>query len=324
MRDVINLAHGSGGTEMDQLIAGFGFRNRGDWKEYDNDSATIDIGGGQLLVFTTDSFIVDPIFFPGGDIGHLAVCGTINDLAVMGAKPLGLSISLVLEEGFPRKDLSRIIKSIDKLSVETKIPIATGDTKVMDRGKVDKIVINTAGVGIATKDGILTKKIAVGDKVLISGGLGEHAVALLSKRFDYETNVVSDSKPLIGELMSVRDRLKVAKDATRGGIAAVLNEIAGRNGMGMLLIEEKVPVRKEVRNLAEMLGIEAYELASEGRFVCIASAKDAPKVEKELKRFNKDAAIIGVIVKGDRVAIQTMLGRRILTKPRGRIVPRIC
>lgn len=323
-KEFISLAHGSGGKEMTELIQSFTLSNRGKWENFDNDSSTLDLKSNQKLVFTTDSFLVDPIFFPGGDIGHLAMCGTINDLAVMGAKPLGLSLSFVIEEGFPIKNLEKILKSINTISVEYDIPIVTGDTKVMEHGKIDKIIINTSGIGIINPDELLTKNIEVGDKILLSGGLGEHAVALLSKRFDYETKIKTDSKPVIKEIQTVKKMIKIAKDPTRGGVAATLNEICEKQNKGMLLYEKEIPAKKEVRKVVEMLGINLYELACEGRFICIVSKNHADTVEKELKKFNKDAAIIGEITEGKSVIVQSILGKRILPNPTGRIVPRIC
>jgi len=322
-KTIITLAHGSGGAEMQQLINSFNLQNRGKWKNYDNDSATIDLDGKQLI-FTTDSFIVDPVFFPGGDIGHLAFSGTVNDLAVLGATPLGLSLSFVIEEGFSTTNLEKIINSINRLSNQTNIPIVTGDTKVMQKGKIDKIIVNTSGIGIATNEELLTKPIDSGDKIILSGGLGEHAVALLSQRFDYETDIVTDSKPIITEIKAIQKHIKIAKDPTRGGIAAILNEICEKNHVGMLLDDEKIPVRPEVRKVTEMLGINLYELASEGRFVCIVSKEKAQLVEKKLQKFNPDASIIGEIIDDNKVFVQTMLGKRILPTPSGRIVPRIC
>jgi hydrogenase expression/formation protein HypE len=322
--DIVSLSEGSGGYEMAQLIASYNFSNRGRWRSFDNDSATFDVGGGRVLLFTTDSFVIDPIFFPGGDIGRVAACGTINDIAVMGGRPLGLSLGLVIEEGFPKRDLARIIRSIDRVSLEAKVPVVTGDTKVMERGKIDKIVINTSAVGIARGEDLLTKKIAKGDKVILSGGLGEHAVALLSRRFDYETRIVSDAKPLLDELSALKGMIRAAKDPTRGGIAAALNEICDRNKVGMLIREESVPAKREVRKVAEMLGINLYELACEGRFVCVAPEDKADAVLRKLRKFNPDASIIGEVTKGDKVVVDTILGRRIMPWPTGRIVPRIC
>jgi len=211
-KKIISLSHGSGGKEMNELISSFNFKARGKWKNCDDDSATIDINENNTnkhLVFTTDSFVVDPLFFPGGNIGHLAFCGTVNDLLVMGADPLGLSLSFIIEEGFAKSDLQKIVDSISTLSEQTNIPIATGDTKVMEKGKLDKIIVNTSGIGIVSEEKMLTRKINIGDKIIISGGLGEHAVALLSKRFDYETDIVTDSKPLNNEIYAVRELIKV-------------------------------------------------------------------------------------------------------------------
>ena len=319
-KEIITLAHGSGGKEMNALIESLGFSYRGDWKNCDDDAASIDIG--KKLVFTTDSFIVDPIFFPGGNIGHLAFSGTVNDLLVMGAVPLGLSLSLVIEEGFSVGELKKIITTIKSLSEKFKIPVVTGDTKVMQKGKVDKIIINTSGVGIA--ENMLTKKPEAGDKIILSGSLGEHAVALLSKRFDYKTDIVSDSKPLVEEFNEVRDLIKIAKDPTRGGIAASLNEICKKHKIGMLIDEEAVPAKRSVKKVVDMLGINLYELACEGRFICIAAKENASLVENKLQKFNKSARIIGEITGGSNVVMQTILGKRILPVPSGRIVPRIC
>ncbi|MFH1470806.1 MAG: hydrogenase expression/formation protein HypE [Candidatus Micrarchaeota archaeon] len=321
--DFITLAHGSGGQEMTELIRRFSFF-KGKWKNCDNDSATLSIGGGKHLAFTTDSFTVDPIFFPGGDIGHLSFSGTVNDLAVMGATPLGLSLGFVMEEGFPMGDLGRITNSIARLSKSTCIPVVTGDTKVMGKGKMDKIVINTSGVGLVLEKELLKKKIAPGDRVILSGGLGEHAVALLSKRFNYETSITTDSKPLIEEMKAIRSLIKVAKDPTRGGLASILNEMCERGKVGMVLDEDSIPAKPEVVKVAEMLGLNLYELACEGRLACVCSPENSNEVEKKLKRFNKDASIIGGVVKGKGVIIQTILGKRVLPVPTGRIVPRIC
>jgi hydrogenase expression/formation protein HypE len=324
MNEIISLAHGSGGKEMVELINSYHLPFRGNWKNYDNDAATLDIGNGRLLVFTTDSFTVSPVFFPGGDIGHIAMCGTINDLAVIGAQPVGISLAFVIEEGFSTKELNRILSSIKKISRQTKIPVVTGDTKVMEKGKLDRIIINTAGVGFVKKKEVLTKKVKKGDKIILSGGLGEHAVALLSKRFDYETTIVSDSKPIVEEIQRVKNFIKIAKDPTRGGIAATLHEICQRHEIGMWLDEKSIPAKPGVRTVTELLGINLYELACEGRFVCITSDKHANTVEKILKKYNRDASIIGEVTDGDTIIIQSILGKRILPLPTGRIVPRIC
>ncbi len=324
MKERIGLSQGSGGKEMAELIGEFKFKNRGDWKNTSDDASTYDLGDGRLLVFSTDSYTIDPIFFPNADIGHLAVSGTINDLVVMGADPIGLSLSFVIEEGLEVKDLECIVGSIRRLCEEIDVPIATGDTKVMGKGKLDKIIINTSGVGIVEKGRLLDKKPMIGDKIILSGGLAEHAVALLSKRFDYTTDIVSDSKPLIDELRKVRDMIKVAKDPTRGGISASLNEICERYGICITVNDKDVPVKQAVESVCNMLGLNVYDLACEGRFVCVTSCAHAETVLMILRKFNKDAAIIGEVCEGDKVIVQTELGRRILPPPTGEIVPRIC
>jgi hydrogenase expression/formation protein HypE len=323
-KNIINLSEGSGGKEMQELIKLFGNFYKAKWQNSFNDSATLSINKHEKLFFTTDSFVVDPIFFPGGDIGKISVCGTINDLAVMGVVPIGLSLSLIIEEGFNKSDLKKIINSINNVSKKTKVPIVTGDTKVMPKGKIDKIVINVSGIGIAKNKDLLDKKIEMGDIIIISGGIGEHATALLSKRFNYKTNIVTDSKPLIDEIQLIKDKIKIAKDLTRGGIASILNEICISNNLGMIIDEEKIPIKNQVKNVTNLLGISPYELACEGRFVCIANKNNAKKVQKILKKFNKSASIIGEITKGKNVILKTIVADCILQMPSGRIVPRIC
>lgn len=320
---LIHLAHGAGGKEMESLIDTFKFTDRGKWENCDNDAATYEIGDN-ILVFTTDSFTVEPIFFPGGDIGHLAMCGTINDLCVMGAEPIGISFGLIVEEGFPLSQLKKIVSSIKKISRETSIPVATGDTKVMEKNKLDKIVINTSGIGIVQKGELLDKKLVPGDKIIISGGLGEHATAILSKRFNFETEIQTDSKPILNEIRAIKSLIKQAKDPTRGGIASALNELSRRNNVGIIINEDAVPVKKEVRVTTELLGINPYELACEGRFIAVSSSENAETVVSMLKKYNENASIIGEVVKGDKVIIETFLGKKILSTPTGRIVPRIC
>lgn len=326
-KEKISLAEGSGGKEMEDLIKSFQIKNRGIWQDSDNDAATLKINSNQNLVFTTDSFVVDPLFFPGGNIGDLAFCGTVNDICMMGANPFGLSLSLIIEEGFPKEDLKKIMDTINKLSSDWGVPVVTGDTKVMEKGKIDKIIINTSAVAISER--LLKDEIEEGDQIILSGGIGEHAVALLSKRFDYKTEIVSDSKPLILEISSIKHDVKQAKDPTRGGIAAVLNELAEKNDVGMMIDEEKIPIKPEVKKVCEMLGINPYELACEGRFVCIVSKENAKQVLRKLKKYNNQASIIGEITQeenkdNNKVILNTFLGKRILPKPKGRIVPRIC
>jgi len=334
----VKLSEGNGGKEMNSLINELKKHLPGsNWTHTDNDAAVLktDIG---FFGFTTDSFIVDPVFFPGGNIGKIAVCGTINDLAMMGIRPSALSLSLVLEEGFPKQQLDDIMKTIGRISAETSIPVVTGDTKVMQRGKVDKIIINTSTIGIADK--VLDASIYPGDKIILSGSLGDHAVAVLSERFDFKTSIVSDCKPLWEEIAAIRPFIKQAKDPTRGGLASALNDLAEKNGVSIIIDEGSIKVEKEVRSAVDLLGIDLYSLASEGRFVCITSPDRTNEVLHRLKQFNQDASVIGEVVRnkdvlvdyhtGEKaeakpeVIIKTRFGRRLLPVPSGNIVPRIC
>jgi hydrogenase expression/formation protein HypE len=266
-KQTIELNHGGGGYKSWELlkeIRGI-LKFKGDWKNCEDDGAVLDmaplirgVGGfenrgdnpprppyqGGGLVFTTDAFIVDPIFFPGGDIGKIAMCGTINDLSVMGAKPLGIALSIIIEEGFSKTDFLKIISSINKVSRESGVPVATGDTKVTEKGKIDKIEITTSGIGIAKKI-ISNNGIKAGDLIIASGDLGEHAVALLSKRFNYKTKIKSDSKPLNKELEKVGKYLNAAKDPTRGGLSANLVEMAEKSKVRIILEEKIYPIKKK-------------------------------------------------------------------------------
>lgn len=322
----IPLDYGNGGQEMQDFLQTF-LPNfyRGDWQNSQNDAATLPLPDGQHLCFTTDSFVVDPLEFAGGNIGHLAFAGTVNDLVVMGAKPLGLSCSLVIEEGLDQEVLDRVIKAMQDLSEQYQIPIVTGDTKVMERGALDKLVINTSGVGIATK--VLSEPLAPGDKIIVSGGIGEHGVALLSQRFDFQTDIVSDSKPLVTEMEAIAPHVKLAKDPTRGGLAASLNELAQQHQCAITVEEPKIPMHSAVRMAGELLGIDIMHLANEGKLVCVAAPDQAEAVVKTLKTFNPLAAIIGTVEephKKGSVTLKTELGSRRLTMPSGKIVPRIC
>ncbi|MFH1030310.1 MAG: hydrogenase expression/formation protein HypE [bacterium] len=276
-----------------------------------------------FIAFTTDTFVVDPIFFAGGNIGDLAFNGTLNDLLVQGAEPLGISLALVLEEGFLFTDLGKILKSISKLSGKVKVPIATGDTKVVPKGAIDKIMITTSGIGIV-KNILSDKNLKPGDKIIASGTLGDHGAALLANRFKYKTNLKSDTKPLLNEIKSVKDYLTSAKDPTRGGIAAVLNEMAKKSKIKIILDEEKIPIKKETMAIAKLLGINKHALASEGRFVAGVSQKHVKKVINELKKFNKNAIIMGEVVDGEGVYIKNKLGEKRLDIPEGILIPRIC
>lgn len=335
---MIKLSEGSGGKEMQELVKkiavilrqgnseGVERMSVARWTNMDDDSA-VWRAGKENLCFTTDSYVVEPIFFPGGDIGKIAVCGTINDLAVMGVTPTGISLGLILEEGFSRESLFRILESIAAVSASAGVPVVTGDTKVLEKGKLDKIIINTAGIGVGSR--ILDDKLCAGDKVIVSGSIGEHGAAILAKRFEFESDILSDSKVVLEEIKAVKSLIKQAKDPTRGGIAATLNELCERNGVGMAIAGQDIPVKKEVGALCELLGIDVYTLACEGRFVCVCSAESAESVVSLLRGFNSEAAVIGEVVEGKEiggkeVVLNTGFGKRILPMPTGNLVPRIC
>ncbi|HCP08657.1 MAG TPA: hydrogenase expression/formation protein HypE [Candidatus Moranbacteria bacterium] len=334
----IELESGAGGEKSNALIGRIkkNFKVKGIWKNLEDDAATFDLAcigtfdvhnGHQMstkLVFTTDAFIIDPIFFPGGDIGKIAVCGTINDLSVMGAVPAGLSLSLVIEEGFPEKDLEKIMQSINSVCKEVNVPIVTGDTKVTEKGKIDKIEITTSGVGFASKI-IENGGARPGDAVIVSGDLGEHAVALLASRFNYRTKIKSDCKPLTKEIQSVSKYLTSCKDPTRGGVAEVLNEIAEKSKVKIVLKEDILPFKKETVAISDLLGIDKFAFPSEGRFVATVPKKDAQKTIKILQKYNPEAKIIGEVAKGKGVYLKTNLGSlKPIEMPTGKLIPRIC
>ncbi len=321
----IELDHGGGGYKSWELLREIRqiLKFKGKWRNCEDDAAIFEIGK-EKIAFTTDAFIVDPIFFPGGDIGKIAMAGTINDLAVMGAKPLGISLSIVIEEGFSKNDLMKIIESINKISRESEVPVVTGDTKVTEKGKIDKIEITTAGIGIARKI-ISNDGIKPGDEIISSGDLGEHAVTLLSKRFNYQTKIKSDSKPLNIELRKIGSYLNACKDPTRGGLAANLVEMAQKSKVKVVLREESLPYKKETIALSELLGIDIFSLASEGRFIAAVSPKNISRVLKILRRFNPEAKIIGEAERGKGVYLKTKLGSlRPIEMPSGKLIPRIC
>lgn len=296
----------------------------GKWTNTGDDGAVFKLPDGKSLVMTTDAFIIDPIFFPGGDIGKISMCGTINDLSVMGARPMGIALSFIIEEGFPSSDLEKIIRSINEISRQTKIPVVTGDTKVSYKGKIDKIAITTTGIGIAEKI-ISNDGARPGDKVITSGDLGEHGAIILAYRFNYKTKLKSDSQPILKEMQSVGKYLTSAKDPTRGGLAENLNEIAEKSKVKIVLSEKSLPYKKEVKAIGNLLGIDIMALPSEGRFIATFPEKFAAKAVKILQKFNKTAKIIGEVEKGKGVFLNTESGGlRPIEMPRGKLVPRIC
>lgn len=331
--DKILLVHGSGGTKMHELINEVILNNLGNPLLSElMDSAVLKING-KKIAFTTDSYVINPIFFNGGDIGKLAVCGTINDLSAVGAKPLYISLSLIIEEGFERESLERIVESIKKVSEEENVLVVTGDTKVVEKGKGDKIFINTSGIGIIENDVKLSySRIEKGDKVIINGGIAEHGTSILNERLNLKLSnpPISDCKPLwkiVNEVMKISDRIKFMRDPTRGGIASPLNEIVSKSGLGIELFEKNIPVKENVLGVCELLGLDPLYIANEGKMLFIVGKEDAEKVLEKLREMGeREANIIGeVISEPKRVLLKTLSGgRRIVDPLSGEPLPRIC
>lgn len=337
VEEKITVLHGAGGLVMEKLIRErilpkFKVRAAGPiGLDHLDDGAVLDLPPGKV-VFTTDSHVVKPLFFPGGDIGKLAVTGTVNDLVVMGARPVALSLALVIEEGFPLGDLERILESAATSLAETGVALVTGDTKVMGKGELDGLVINTTGVGVA--DRIVPDSGArPGDFVVVTGTVGEHGLAVLAARNELpvETPVESDVAPLwpaLAEALATGG-ITAMKDPTRGGLAAALNEMAQKSKLGMEVEEEKIPVRPEVQGLCELLGMSAYELACEGRAVLtVAPAKLEAVLEALHKHpLTRGAQPLGRVTQSypGRVILRTAVGgKRFLEMPLGDPIPRIC
>jgi hydrogenase expression/formation protein HypE len=329
----VNLAHGAGGEVMGELLRTLTkVKNRnagGIGLESLDDGAVIPIDGNNV-VFTTDSHVVRPIFFPGGDIGRLAVCGTVNDLAVMGGRPLALSCGMILEEGFDIIDLERIVASMDEALTESGAHLVTGDTKVVERGSLDKIIINTAGIGLAEKV-VRDNGFRVGDRIIVTGTLGDHGLAVLTHRegFDMGEQIRSDVSPVWGlvELALAAGDVHAMKDPTRGGFASAINDMARKSRTGVIIEEEALPIRRSVRSASEMLGIDPLEVANEGKIVMAVAPGDAEAVLSALRthRYGKEAAIVGTVVEGDRVIMRTRIGgERFIEPPLGDPVPRVC
>ncbi len=334
MENRVLLAHGSGGKLSHDLIAqsfisalGNPILNKLD------DSAVFELSG--RLAFTTDSFIVSPIFFPGGDIGKLAVCGTVNDLAMSGATPLYLSLSFIIEEGLPIDELEKIVGSIYQAADEAGVKIVTGDTKVVNQGSADKLFINTSGVGIVPPGVNISAANAIpGDKVILSGNLGNHGIAVLSQRegLKFQVPIPSDCAPLnkmVAEILETSADIHCLRDPTRGGVATTLNDFAEQSQVGIRIEEEKIPVHKAVLAACELLGFDPLYIANEGKLVAVVSPADADKVLAKIRQnhYGTEASIIGEVVSEHRgqVVMKTSLGAsRIIDVLIGELLPRIC
>jgi len=334
MNETILLAHGSGGRLSHELIA------RKLLPPFANpllakldDSAVFDIKG--RLAFTTDSYVVNPVFFPGGDIGRLAVCGTVNDLSMSGSTPLYLSLSLIIEEGLTFEALDRIVSSIKAAAEEAEVKIITGDTKVVNRGAADKLFINTAGIGaVAEGIDISGSNARPGDKVILSGAVGDHGIAVMSQRegLKFDVPVQSDCAPLnrlVSEMLQTSPRIHCLRDPTRGGLATSLNELARQSEVDIRIEEEKIPVHDGVRAACELLGFDPLYIANEGKLIAIADPGDADRLLSRMKQnpYGSEASIIGEVtdVHKGKVVLRTTLGTsRIVDMLSGELLPRIC
>jgi hydrogenase expression/formation protein HypE len=334
----IGMSHGAGGEIMQGLISDIILNNITNKQVADgvglaalDDGATIPLGENEI-VMSTDSHTIDPIFFPGGDIGRISMAGTVNDVAVMGAKPLAISNAMIISEGFSGEDLERIIKSMDEVSMETGVSIVTGDTKVMEHDKLDKIIICTTGIGVAPREQITRdSSLKVGNKIILSGSVGDHGMAIMSYRegFGFETDLQSDVAPVWGMVEAALEigGVNSMKDPTRGGIANALNEMAEKSGVGMIIDEEKIPVKRAVHAASEMLGIDPFEVANEGKVIMGVEVDKAEEVLEAVRKqkYGKDAQIIGEVTSKGPVILETLLGgRRILEAPIADPVPRVC
>ncbi|MBW2090958.1 MAG: hydrogenase expression/formation protein HypE [Deltaproteobacteria bacterium] len=334
MEGKILLSHGSGGRLSHDLVEKHlvDILSNPLLCELD-DSATFEISG--RVAFSTDSYVVNPIFFAGGDIGKLAVCGTVNDLSMSGAVPLYLSLSLIIEEGFPMNQLNRIMTSIKTISDEAGVQVVTGDTKVVDHGNADKIFINTAGIGLVPEGvNISGSNARAGDKVILSGTIGDHEIAIVSQRegLNFETSLKSDCAPLnhlVADMIEASRDIRCFRDPTRGGLASSLNELAGQSKVGIRIEEARIPVDETVKAGCEFLGFDPLYLANEGKLVAVVPAKDTAAVLARMRqnKFGVQAEVIGEIVAEHpgRVVMTTRFGTsRVVDMLSGELLPRIC
>jgi hydrogenase expression/formation protein HypE len=333
--DVVELAHGGGGRKTARLIETLFAPSFGNpYLEPLGDGAVVTVGN-ERLAFTTDTFVVKPAFFPGGDIGSLAVHGTVNDLAMCGAEPLFLSTGYLLEEGFPMRDLARVVSSMAAACRAVGVSLVTGDTKVVDRGKGDGIYVNTSGVGrVRPGVDVAPQKAAPGDAVLVSGPVGDHGIAVMAARegIDFETELLSDSAPVVAPVAALLDAVPdthVLRDPTRGGLATALCEIAAAANAGIRVEEAAIPVREEVRGACELLGFDPLYVACEGRFLAIVPGEraEAALAAIRARAGGEGAARIGTVVADDpgRLVLKTRIGsHRLLERLSGEQLPRIC
>lgn len=332
---VVEMSHGGGGRAMAQLIDHlFADAFDNDILAQGNDQAAFDLPAGRV-VMSTDSFVISPLFFPGGNIGNLAVHGTVNDVALSGGTPLYLTAGFILEEGFPLKELKEIVDAMAKAASEAGVKIVTGDTKVVERGHGDGVYINTTGIGVVDPSlNISGNRAQPGDKILINGFIGDHGVAIMSLRegLGFEASVQSDCASLnglIGEMVKAAPDIHVMRDPTRGGLAATLNELAHQSEVGMILDETAIPMRDEVRGACEILGLDPLYVANEGKLLAICPGNQAEKLLAAMRAhpLGKDAAIIGEVIEDKNKFVQLKTGfggSRVVDWIAGEQLPRIC
>ena len=329
VKDSILLGHGSGGILTHRLVREVFARNFGEVLKY-GDKALLEISGE--LAYTTDSFVVNPLFFKGGDIGRLSVSGTVNDVITCGARPVAISASFILEEGLSMEVLYKIVESMREASEESSVRIITGDTKVVERGKCDGIYITTTGIGVKIAElNVSGRFLKPGDVIILTGDIGRHGAAVMAARLGIESEVESDCRPLIDLLepiSKVGEGVHAIRDPTRGGVATTLNEFAEESSVTIYIKEEEIPISEEVRGISELLGLDPLYLACEGRMVIVASEDSSDELLCELKKTDsaRKAKVVGEVVKGEpRVILENEGGgRRIIQMLSGEQLPRIC
>ncbi len=334
--DIITLSHGSGGQATNKLIDNLFYKYfNNEFLSQKNDSSVLPVINGKIAM-STDSFVINPIFFEGGDIGKLAICGTINDICMSGAKPLYISVGFIIEEGLSIKELERIVKSMSKTVKEAGVKIVTGDTKVVERGNCEKIYINTTGIGIIKENNnyLSGNKVKDGDVIIISGTLGDHGMCIMNERenLGFDINIKSDCcllNKLIEDILSVSNNVRVLRDPTRGGLATTLNEIVEHSKISMEIKEEFIKLKPEVSAMCEILGMDPLFIANEGKVVVIVDEKDADNVLKVMKnnKVGRDSIILGKAIDDgkNKLYLKTNIGgRRIINMPEGEILVRIC
>ena len=334
--EIITLSHGSGGKATNKLIDNLFYKYfNNEFLLQKNDSSVLPVINGKIAM-STDSFVINPIFFEGGDIGKLAVCGTINDICMSGAKPLYISVGFIIEEGLPISELEKVVQSIAKTANEAGVEIVTGDTKVVEKGSCDKIYINTTGIGIIEENRAYLggDKVKNGDKIIISGTLGDHGMCIMNKRenLGFKTSIKSDCcllNKLIEDILSASNNVKVLRDPTRGGLATTLNEIIEHSNISMEIAEEFIPVKPEVDAMCEILGLDPLFIANEGKVVVIVDKNDADNVLNIMRQnpVGKDSVLLGEAINDgkNKLYLKTKIGgRRIINMPECEILVRIC